>query len=417
VKKTPSNLRLHIGLLGRRNTGKSSLLNAVAGQSVSIVSEHAGTTADPVKKPMELRPLGPVMFVDTAGLDDEGDLGGLRVGRTLRVLNRLDMAVLVSDGAGFGTFEETLLETLAERHIPAVVALNKADVSPPAESLLRRLAKRGIPAVPVSARTGIGLFALEQAIIDTAPSDIHSSTPIISDLVGRGETAVLVIPIDKEAPKGRIITPQVQALRELLDSESYSVVVQAHQLGKALSRLRRPPGLVVTDSQAFEAVARITPRSIPLTSFSILFSRFKGDLKEQVRGVETAFQLTESDRILVAEACSHHPIQEDIGHFKIPRWLRARTGKNLVFEHVRGREFPEDLADFKLVIHCGACMWSRREMQHRIRRCQQAGVPITNYGIVIAAALGILTRALAPFPELKQMESAVLSDQTDFALH
>jgi [FeFe] hydrogenase H-cluster maturation GTPase HydF len=397
MRKTPSSLRCHIGLLGRRNVGKSSLLNAMVDQTVSIVSPEAGTTTDPVKKPMELLPLGPVMFVDTAGLDDEGELGTLRTNRTNRVLNRLDMALLVTEGARFGPFEESILERLEILQMPTIVVINKADMAASTEALANKLCARGLRAVCTSASTGAGISRLKQAILDNAPRDEVATTPLLSDFVGRGETAVLVAPIDKEAPKGRLITPQVQAIRALLDAGSHCFVVQSGQLQEALSLLNRPPKIVVTDSQAFEAVAAVTPKEVPLTSFSILYSRFKGDLAEQVRGASVLNQLETSDRILIAEACSHHPVEDDIGRVKIPRWLRARTGKDLVFDYVRGREFPNDLKPYRLVIHCGACMWNRREMQNRIQLCLRAGVPITNFGIVIAMVLGILDRALAPF--------------------
>ena len=392
MQPTPRSLRLHIGFFGRRNVGKSSLLNALARQQVSIVSRHAGTTTDPVEKPMELLPLGPVLFIDTAGIDDAGDLGDLRIAKTRQAFDRTDLAVIVTDGA-WGEFEETLLGEFKQRNAPVIIAFNKADLregDAPAQAPLS--------AIRTSATTGLGLLDLRQAILDAAPADFINTPAIVGDLVGPGELAVLVVPIDKEAPKGRLILPQVQAIRDLLDSDAYCMVVKERELRSALDRLKEPPRLVVTDSQAFLKVAADTPLNVPLTSFSILFSRFKGDLIEQVRGAMAVDELVAGDRVLIAEACSHHPIGEDIGRVKIPRWLTQYVGGKLNFEHVQGRDYPADLASYKLVIHCGACMFNRREMLGRIMRCREAGVPVTNYGLVIAYSLGIFERALEPFP-------------------
>ncbi|HWH72453.1 MAG TPA: [FeFe] hydrogenase H-cluster maturation GTPase HydF [Candidatus Sulfotelmatobacter sp.] len=394
----PKGLRLHIAFFGRRNVGKSSLLNALTRQQVSIVSAIAGTTTDPVEKPMELLPLGPVLFIDTAGMDDEGTLGTLRVQKTRQVLDRTDVAVLVAEASAWGRFEEELLSQLRSRNIPTLVVFNKVDAARPDATLLGRLAEQKIPGVQTSALQGSGLLELRQALLDSAPPDFINSPAIVSDLVGPGEMAVLVVPIDKEAPKGRLILPQVQSIRDLLDGDAFCLVVKERELRSALERLNSPPKLVVTDSQAFLKVAADTPRSVPLTSFSILMSRFKGDLLTQVQGALAIDRLRSSDRILVAEACSHHPIGEDIGRVKIPRWLTQYVGGKLEFTHVQGHDFPEDLSDFKLVIHCGACMWNRREMLSRMLRCHQAGVPITNYGLTIAYSLGIFERALEPFP-------------------
>ncbi|HWI58193.1 MAG TPA: [FeFe] hydrogenase H-cluster maturation GTPase HydF [Bacillota bacterium] len=394
----PKGLRLHIAFFGRRNVGKSSLLNALTRQQVSIVSAIAGTTTDPVEKPMELLPLGPVLFIDTAGMDDEGTLGTLRVQKTRQVLDRTDVAVLVAEASAWGRFEEELLSQLRSRNIPTLVVFNKVDAARPDATLLGRLAEQKIPGVQTSALQGSGLLELRQALLDSAPPDFINSPAIVSDLVGPGEMAVLVVPIDKEAPKGRLILPQVQSIRDLLDGDAFCLVVKERELRTALERLNSPPKLVVTDSQAFLKVAADTPRSVPLTSFSILMSRFKGDLLTQVQGALAIDRLRSSDRILVAEACSHHPIGEDIGRVKIPRWLTQYVGGKLEFTHVQGHDFPEDLSDFKLVIHCGACMWNRREMLSRMLRCHQAGVPITNYGLTIAYSLGIFERALEPFP-------------------
>jgi small GTP-binding protein len=417
---TPKGLRLHIAFFGRRNVGKSSLLNALTRQQVSIVSPVAGTTTDPVEKPMELLPLGPVLFIDTAGIDDSGELGALRVQKTREVLERADVAVLVAEAGVWGDFEDEILRELAARKLPVVVALNKSDLrngggEPSAlKDVLPKVEEQtGLPlgrrdacptignqarVVRTSATSGAGILDLRQALLDVAPADFIDSPAILGDLVGPGELAVLVVPIDKEAPKGRLILPQVQAIRDLLDSDAGCLVVKERELRHALDRLKTPPKLVVTDSQAFLKVAADTPREVPLTSFSILMARFKGDLAAQVRGALAVEDLRRGDRVLIAEACAHHPIGEDIGRVKIPRWLTQYTGEKIVFEHVQGHDFPADLAPYKLVIHCGACMWNRREMLSRILRCQQAGVPITNYGLTIAYSLGILERALEPFP-------------------
>ena len=394
----PKGLRLHIAFFGRRNVGKSSLLNALTRQQVSIVSAVAGTTTDPVEKPMELLPLGPVVFIDTAGVDDTGELGALRVQKTRQVLDRTDLAVLVADAAAWGEFEGDILRELGARKIPVVVVFNKTDAAKPDAALLAQLREQKLRIVQTSAVTGAGVADLRQALLESAPADFIDSPAILGDLVGPGELAVLVVPIDKEAPKGRLILPQVQSIRDLLDSDACCLVVKERELRTALDRLKTPPKLVVTDSQAFLKVAADTPRHVPMTSFSILMARFKGDLLAQVLGTLEIEKLRNNDRVLVAEACAHHPIGEDIGRVKIPRWLTLYTGQKLQFEHVQGHDFPADLSPYQLVIHCGACMWNRREMLTRILRCQQAGVPITNYGLTIAYSLGIFARALEPFP-------------------
>lgn len=398
MQGTPKGLRLHIGIFGRRNVGKSSLLNAVTRQQVSIVSQEAGTTTDPVEKPMEMLPLGPVLFIDTAGIDDEGALGELRVHRTRQVLDRADLALVVAEPGRWGEFEDALLAELRARKVPAIAVLAKCDLGPPAPALEAALRERGVRAVRTSAVTGEGLEDLRRALLDAAPADFFEARRILSDLVGPGELAVLVVPIDKEAPMGRLILPQVQAIRDLLDGDALCMVVKERELGRALGTLKAPPKLVVTDSQAFLKAAADTPRTVPLTSFSILMSRFQGDLMAQMRGTLAVDGLKSGDRILVAEACTHHPIGEDIGRVKIPRWLGQYTGARLGFEYVQGRDFPEDLSPYRLVVHCGSCMGNRREMVSRILRCQQQGVPITNYGLTIAYSLGIFGRALEPFP-------------------
>jgi [FeFe] hydrogenase H-cluster maturation GTPase HydF len=395
---TPKGFRLHIGIFGRRNAGKSSLLNAITRQQVSIVSELAGTTTDPVEKPMELLPLGPVLFIDTAGIDDAGALGDLRVHKTRQIFSRTDLGVLVAESHVWGSFEEQILNELRSREIPLVVVFNKCDLRPPDPAILDRLTERGVPWVRTSAVEGSGIEDFRRALLANAPEEFAASPTIVRDLVGPGELAVLVVPIDTEAPKGRLKMLEVQAIRDLLDGHSACLVVQDGGLAGALDSLKHLPKLVVTDSQVFGRVSAVTPSGVPLTGFSILLSRLKGDLQTQALGALAMASLVPGDRVLVAEACSHHPIGEDIGRVKIPRWLTRHVGGALQFTTVQGHDFPEDLSPYKLVIHCGACMLNRREMLGRIQDCRRQGVPVTNYGVAIAYLFGILERALEPFP-------------------
>ncbi|MDY0003024.1 MAG: [FeFe] hydrogenase H-cluster maturation GTPase HydF [Polyangia bacterium] len=395
--KASRGLRLHIALLGRRNVGKSSLLNALTRQDVSIVSTEAGTTTDPVEKPMELLPLGPVLFIDTAGIDDEGALGAQRVARTHRVLDRTDLGLVIFTGAAWGSFEDELVAALAERGAPVLAVANQVDLQPVPPELMVKLRAAGLVVVSTSATRGDGLPELREALLESAPGDFVNAPPLLHDLVPPGEVAVLVIPVDKEAPKGRIILPQVQAIRDLLDHDALALVVQDRGLAGALASLGRPPALVVTDSQAFSRVAELTPETVPMTSFSILMARHRGDLQTQAAGALAIDGLRSGDRVLVAESCTHHPIEEDIGRVKLPGWIRERSGAELAFDTVAGRDFPDDLSPYRLVIQCGGCMTNRREVLSRILRCREAGVPITNYGVAIAHCLGILERALAPF--------------------
>ncbi len=398
MRDTPKGFRLHIGIFGRRNVGKSSLLNAMTRQNVSIVSEVAGTTTDPVEKPMELLPVGPVLFIDTAGIDDAGALGEMRVARTRQVFDRTDVGIVVVAAGEWGEFEEGILAELQTRKIPAVVVFNKVDLARPPAELTARLKSRKVPVAETVASRGEGVLDLREALIRIAPEDFINAPAIIGDLVPAGELVVLVVPIDLEAPKGRLILPQVQAIRDILDVDAYCMVVKERELRDALDRLRRPPALVVTDSQGFLKVAGDTPPQVPLTSFSILFARYKGDLCEFVRGALAIDSLRPGDRVLIAEACAHHPIGEDLGRVKIPRWLTQYVGGKLEFTSVQGHDFPEDLSPYRLIVHCGACIWNRREMLSRMIRCRKAGVPIANYGLTIAYTLGIFERALGPFP-------------------
>jgi [FeFe] hydrogenase H-cluster maturation GTPase HydF len=396
--RSPKSFRLHIGIFGRRNTGKSSLLNALTQQQVSIVSEIAGTTTDPVEKPMELLPLGPVLFIDTAGIDDEGVLGEKRVAKTKTVLDRTDLGIIVSNFTAWGKYEQMLISEFDSRQIPYIVIFNKIDLYPENQEITSALNLKKTPFLLASVLSGKGISEVRQLLLATAPSDFIDRPAIAADLVGPGEAAILVVPIDKEAPKGRLILPQVQTIRDLLDNDSFCLVVKERELIKALHRLKKQPKLVITDSQAFLKVSADTPAEIPLTSFSILFARFQGDLDEMVKGAMAIDKLKPGDKVLIAEACSHHPIEEDIGKVKIPMWLAEYVGGKLETDYIRGYDFPENISDYKLIIHCGACMWNRRTMLSRILKARQANIPITNYGLTIAYSLGIFERALQPFP-------------------
>jgi [FeFe] hydrogenase H-cluster maturation GTPase HydF len=396
-------MRLHIGIFGRRNVGKSSLLNALTRQQVSIVSAVAGTTTDPVEKPMELLPLGPVLFIDTAGVDDAGALGELRVQKTRAILDRTDLGLVVATGAAWGEFEQEIARELSRRGTPVIAVFNKRDLEEPPEALRARLAEAQTPVLLTDAAHLAGIDELRAELVRRAPEDFVNPPGILGDLVAPGEAVILVVPIDQEAPKGRLILPQVQTIRDLLDNDSWCVVVKERELREALDSLKKKPALVVTDSQAFLKVAGDTPDDIPMTSFSILFARYKGDLAEFVRGAMAIERLRPGDRVLIADACSHHPIGDDIARVKIPRWLTQYVGGKLEIVNTQGRDWPEDLPEYKLIIHCGACMWNRREVLSRVLKARQAGVPITNFGMSIAWSLGVFSRALAPFPEAMEI--------------
>lgn len=398
---TPRGNRLHIALFGRRNAGKSSLINALTGQDLAIVSPVAGTTADPVYKSMEILPIGPVVLVDTAGLDDTGELGQKRVAKSLAVLDKTDLVLLVVDPQqGYGAVEQQVVDTAVQKQVPLLVVVNKIDLLPGPEILPTALPDH--PRVGVSAKTGRGIGELKQALVKLAPKDWTAPT-IAGDLVPPGELALLVVPIDLAAPKGRLILPQVQTIRDLLDHDCLALVVKERELKAAFQRLPRPPALVITDSQVFLKVDADTPPGVPMTSFSILFARYKGDLATLVAGALAVEDLQPGDPVLIAEACTHHRVADDIGTVKIPRWLRQHVGGELNFQWSSGIELPPDLARYKLVVHCGACMINRREMLSRLMAARAAGVPMVNYGVLIAYLHGILRRALGPFPELLAM--------------
>ncbi|RMD79435.1 MAG: [FeFe] hydrogenase H-cluster maturation GTPase HydF [Lentisphaerae bacterium] len=397
MRKTPKGLRLHIGIFGRRNVGKSSLLNAITKQETAIVSPVAGTTTDPVEKTMELHPFGPVVFIDTAGIDDEGDLGNQRIQRSLRAIRRTELALLVTDE--WTDFEARIFTQLRKKEgLPVIVVVNKADLRDPAPTVEAAKNAGADPVMVVSALNRTGIAQLHQKIVELAPESNLQSPTILADLVPPGGLAVLVVPIDKEAPKGRLILPQVQTIRDLLDNDAMALVVKERELAPALRRLNQPPDIVVTDSQAFLKVAADTPPEIPMTSFSILFARLKGELNTFVRGALAIEDLEMNDKVLIAESCTHHPIADDIGRVKIPRWLEQYTGMKLQFDIAAGHDFPDDITQYKLIIHCGGCMTNRRQILSRLAAAGDAGVPITNYGLAIAYTLGIFPRALQPFP-------------------
>lgn len=393
LSATPKGMRITIGLFGRRNAGKSSMVNALARQPVSIVSEVPGTTTDPVERAMELLPLGPVLFVDTAGIDDDAEVvGQLRAETTRKVMKGCDLALLVYEQGTWGEVERDLLADLEREAIPAVVVANKIDLAGDEAA-----ASDFDQAVRVSATERTGMSELLQAIIDAAPESLLEDPPLARDLVKPGDTVVLVVPIDKEAPKGRLILPQVQTARDLLDGGALPYLVRDTELAAALASLKEPPALVITDSQVFHQVAEIVPEDVPLTGFSVIMARAKGDIHAQAAALQALAQLSEDAHILIAEACTHHPISEDIGTVKIPRLLRKALGEGITIDNVQGKDFPSDLSSYDLVIHCGACMFSRRVMLSRIQSCERAGVPIANYGMVLAYFAGIAKRALTPF--------------------
>jgi len=398
LNATPRGQRLHIALFGRRNAGKSSLINALTGQETAIVADVPGTTTDPVSKAMEILPLGPVMLIDTAGLDDVGYLGDLRVKKSLAVLEKTDLVVLVVDpGQGTGSFETDVLSRSQARGIPVIGVANKCDLypNPPVGAWAAALP---VPWVVVSARTGQGIDRLKRALVEHAPKDWTLPT-IVGDLIAPGDTVVLVIPIDKAAPKGRLILPQQQVIRDVLEHDAVAVMVKERELRHALAGMTRPPRLVVTDASAYLKAAADTPPDVLFTSFSILFARFKGDLNTLVAGAKAVDGLRPGDKVLIAEACTHHPIEDDIGRVKIPRWLRQVAGGELVFEVVAGGgPLPDNLAAYRLIVHCGGCMLNRREMLSRLMQAREAGVPVVNYGVLMAHMHGVLRRALSPFP-------------------
>ncbi len=409
MNQTPMSERVHIGFFGKRNAGKSSVMNAVTGQDIAVVSEVRGTTTDPVYKSMELLPLGPVVMMDTPGIDDEGELGALRVKKSYQVLNRTDTAVLVLDGtAGVSREDAALLERIRRKKLPYIIVLNKKDaLSDPAveeqeDRVRAQLDLSEEQLLSVSAADGTGINELKERLACLAQEE-GPERYIVRDLIGPSDLVVLVVPIDKAAPKGRLILPQQQTIRDILEADAVSVVVKENELRGTLERLGEKPKLVITDSQAFRKEAEDTPEDILLTSFSILFARYKGNLEEAVRGVAALDTLQDGDTILISEGCTHHRQCDDIGTVKIPRWIREYTGKEIRFETTSGTEFPDELGKYKLVVHCGGCMLNEREMRYRLACARDQGVPMTNYGILIAHTQGILKRSVQVFPEIAKI--------------
>ena len=405
MNQTPASERVHISFFGKRNAGKSSVINAVTGQDLAIVSSVRGTTTDPVYKTMELLPLGPVMIIDTPGIDDEGELGALRVRKSYQVLNKTDIAILVVDSTtGKGEEELALIHRFHKKGIPYLVVYNKIDLLSGEE--IKDLAMSVRPGeVLVSAADGMNIQELKEKIATLKPEDTHKY-PLLQDLIEPLDLVILVVPIDKAAPKGRLILPQQQTIRDILERGALSLVVRDTELKSTLDHFLAQggcPKLVVTDSQAFARVSKDVPENITLTSFSILFSRYKGELETQLEGVAALSSIQDDDRILIAEGCTHHRQCGDIGTCKIPNWIRNYTGKKPVFEFTSGTEFPDDVSSYKMVVHCGGCMLNEREMKYRIACCHDQGVPITNYGLLIAQVTGILKRSLGPFPEMQKL--------------
>lgn len=405
MNQTPSSERVHIGFFGRRNAGKSSVLNAVTGQDLAVVSDVKGTTTDPVQKSMELLPLGPVVVIDTPGIDDEGELGALRVKKSYQVLNKSDAAVLVVD-ASLGLCEEdfAFIEHIQKKQIPYAVAFNKSDLAPSASLAkdLQYLKEHHIDFVSVSTADLSGIDTLKEKIATLAKTE-DTKLRIVADLIHPSDFVVLVVPIDKAAPKGRLILPQQQTIRDILEADATAIVVKEYELRDTLSHLGKKPRLVITDSQVFAKVSADTPADIMLTSFSILFARYKGNLPALIKGVTTLEQIEDGDKILVSEGCTHHRQCDDIGSVKLPRWIRQYTGKEPEFVFSSGTEFPTDLSPYKMIVHCGGCMLNEREMKYRLACAKDQNIPMTNYGILIAYIQGILKRSVEPFPAVSMM--------------
>ena len=402
MNQTPASERVHIGFFGKRNAGKSSVMNKVTGQELAVVSDVKGTTTDPVYKAMELLPLGPVVMMDTPGMDDEGELGGLRVKKSYQVLNKTDAAVLVIDGkAGMSGEDQALLERIHKKNIPSILVLNKRDLLTEEEvcqtlSGLPEGYQEGKDYLWVSAQEGTGVRELKERLAVLASTE-ENQKKIVGDLLSPGDFVVLVVPIDKAAPKGRLILPQQQTIRDILDADAVSVVIKEDRLKETLESLGKKPRLVITDSQVFGRVSKDTPKELLLTSFSILFARYKGNLETVVEGARTLEKLKDGDKVLISEGCTHHRQCGDIGTVKLPAWIRKYTGKNLEFSFTSGTEFPDELGEYSLIVHCGGCMLNEREMKYRLSCAEDQGVPMTNYGIIIAYMNGILERSLEPF--------------------
>ena len=398
--ETPKGLRLHFGLFGKRNAGKSSLINALANQNISIVSSVAGTTTDPVEKAFELSPIGPVVFMDTAGIDDEGDLGLARVEKSLSVLEWMDIAIVVCEAGTWGSHEENILKKTLNNGIPTIVVFNKIDLCKPTKEHEQALRSRGYKVIETSAANREGISDLRDAIIQTVLEKTEPDRPLMGELAKAGDTVLLVTPIDTGAPKGRLILPQVQAIRELLDAGAKCFVIKEDRITETLNELKQPPQLVVTDSQVVLRVVKEVPEPIPVTTFSIQMAYSKSDLLEMAIGAAALTKLKPGDKVLIAETCSHHPLKDDIGRVKIPNWLRKTFG-DLNIDIAVGKDFPTDLTPYKVIIQCGGCIVTRRHMLARLRQAKAQGVPMTNYGVTISYLQGVLPRVLACHPDAK----------------
>lgn len=403
LNATPSSERVHIGIFGKRNAGKSSLINAITGQNLAIVSEAKGTTTDPVYKAMELLPLGPVMIIDTPGIDDEGVLGSLRIQKAYQVLNKTDIALVIIDAAVGPSAEDLrLIKRINTKKIPLLIVINKCEtINEDKKTAYQALLSNG-KLLFVSAEQKLNIFELKEAIAQTVPAD-ENKAQIVADLLSPSDFVVLVVPIDSAAPKGRLILPQQQTIRDILEADAAAIVVKENELTNTLQNLGKRPKLVITDSQVFKKVAAETPADILLTSFSILFARYKGNLQTAVQGVTALDSLEDGDKILIGEGCTHHRQCDDIGTVKLPRWIKEYTGKNPEFIFTSGTEFPLNLSRYKMIIHCGACMLNEREMQYRIKCAADQNIPFTNYGITIAYINGILKRTVEPFPQIYKL--------------
>ena len=403
LNATPSSERVHIGIFGKRNAGKSSLINAITGQNLAIVSEAKGTTTDPVYKAMELLPLGPVMIIDTPGIDDEGVLGSLRIQKAYQVLNKTDIALVIIDAAVGPSAEDLrLIKRINTKKIPLLIVINKCEtINEDKKTAYQALLSNG-KLLFVSAEQKLNIFELKEAIAQTVPAD-ENKAQIVADLLSPSDFVVLVVPIDSAAPKGRLILPQQQTIRDILEADAAAIVVKENELTNTLQNLGKRPKLVITDSQVFKKVAAETPADILLTSFSILFARYKGNLQTAVQGVTALDSLEDGDKILIGEGCTHHRQCDDIGTVKLPRWIKEYTGKNPEFIFTSGTEFPLNLSPYKMIIHCGACMLNEREMQYRIKCAADQNIPFTNYGITIAYLNGILKRTVEPFPQIYKL--------------
>ncbi len=403
MESTPKSLRLQIGIFGRTNVGKSSFLNMIANQDVAVTSHIPGTTTDIVEKAMELLPVGPVTFLDTAGIDDLSELSEKRIAKTIKVIDRSDIAILILEPNVWNDYEENIFNELKSKKIPTIIIINKIDTTQILDSFLNKIKELNKKVILSSSidkdMREKYIQVIKQAILDILPASFSNQPPLISDVIKKDELIVLIIPIDNEAPKGRIILPQVQVLRDVLDSNAAAIVVQETEYPAILDRFKEKVDLVICDSQVVDKMVAGTPENVNCTTFSIVFSRFKGDLIEEVRAVRRLDKITENDKILIAEACSHHPNEDDIGRVKIPRWLKKHLGFDAKIDIYAGRDYPDNLDDYKLIIHCGGCMITRNEKLSRMRRAGEANVPITNYGIIISYMQGVLERVLSPFPD------------------